>query len=190
MIVHSLEPFSGWLKYYDSSADEQSPFFEKEYNLDVYSETIYGYYIDPAWDSFGSETLYIKVLFADYEQRFVILELLGEWNDTLYNDIMTLKRGFLELLVQEGIQKFILMGGNIMNFHGSDDSYYEEWYQELEDGWIALVNAPEFVCDEMKKYRIDTYVCMGEAFHMEDWRTLHPQRVFQLVETAVPRRLG
>lgn len=188
--MHTLEPFSGWLKYYDSSADDQSPFFEKEYNLDLYSDTIYGYYIDPAWDGFGSETLYLKTLYADYDQRFAILELLGEWNDAINNDIMTLKRGFLELLVQEGIHKFILLGGSIMNFHGSDDSYYEEWHQELEEGWIALVDAPEFVCDEMRKYHLDVYISMGDSFQIENWRTLHPQRLFQLVEAAVPKRLA
>ena len=71
--MHQIEPFSNWLKYYDSSTDENSPFFGKEYNYDLYSETVYGYYIDPAWDSVGSETLYLKTLYADYEEGFVVL---------------------------------------------------------------------------------------------------------------------
>jgi hypothetical protein len=188
--VHTLEPFAGWLRYYDSSADELSPFFGKAYNFDVYSDTIYGYYIDPAWDNIGSETLYLKTLYTDYELGFVIVELLGEWNDAIHNDIMTLKREFLEVLMQHGIRKFMLLGGNIMNFHGSDDSYYEEWHQELDDGWIALVDTPDFVCEEMRKYRLDNYVHISEDLQISNWRTLHPQRLFERVEEILPRRLG
>ncbi len=187
--MHQIEPFSGWLKYYDSSQDTQSPFFGKEYNYDVYSETIYGYYIDPAWDSFGSETLYLKILYTDYTERFAVLEFIGEWNDTLYNDIMTLKRDLLELLVHEGIHKFILIGENIFNFHGSDDLYYEEWFDDVEDGWIAAVNFPEFIQQEVKKYRIDQYINMGGTLQIDQWRTLHPLRFFELVDKLIQRRL-
>ncbi len=52
--MHTIEPFSGWLKYYDSSLDESSGYYGEEYNYDLYEQTIYGYYIDPGWDSFGS----------------------------------------------------------------------------------------------------------------------------------------
>jgi hypothetical protein len=188
--MHQIEPYSGWLKYYDSSFDDQSPFHGKEYNYDLYSETIYGYYIDPAWDSFGSETLYLKMLYADYLEGFVVLEFIGEWNDTLYNDIMTLKRDFLELLTHEGINKFILIGENIFNFHGSDDLYYEEWFEEVEDGWIAAVNFPEFIQQEFRKYHIDTYVNMGGTLQIEQWRTLHPKRFYDLVSALIQRRLN
>ena len=188
--MHEIEPYANWLKYYNSSTDNRSPFYGKNYNYERYSDTIYGYYIDPAWDSFGSETLYLKLLYADYEQGFVMVELLGEWNDAVNNDIMTLKRGFVELLLQEGIRKFILLGGHLMNFHGSDDSYYEEWHQELDEGWMALVDTPAFVYDEMKKYHLENYLYMGEALHISNWRTWHPQRLFELVANAVPQRLA
>ncbi len=188
--MHRIEPFANWLRYYDSSTDELSPFYEKEYNFDVYSETIYGYYIDPAWDSVGSETLYLKTLYADYELGFVVLEFLGEWNDAIENDIMTLKRNFLELLSLQGINKFILIGENVLDFHGSDDSYYEEWFEDVEDGWIAGVNFPEFIQDEFKKYRIDTYVKMGGALQIDTWRTLHPLQFYDLVRQLIQRRLN
>jgi hypothetical protein len=187
--MHHIEPFSNWLKYYDSSLDENSPFYEKEYNYDLYSETIYGYYIDPAWDSIGSETLYLKTLYADYEEGFVVLEFIGEWNDTLYNDIMTLKRDFLELLLYKGINKFILIGENIFNFHGSDDLYYEEWFEEVEDGWIAAVSLPDFIQAELKKYGIDQYVNMGGTLQVDNWRTLHPLKFYELVKQLIQRRL-
>ncbi len=40
--MHDIEPYYNWLKYYDSSFDERSPFYGKEYNHDLYKDTIYG----------------------------------------------------------------------------------------------------------------------------------------------------
>ncbi len=190
--MHNIEPYYNWLKYYDSSFDERSPFFGKEYNYDLLQDNIYGYYIHPAWDSFESETLYLKVLFINYEKNFVILEFIGEWNDAINNDIMLLKRNFIEVLMAEGINKFILIGENILNFHGSDDSYYEEWFEEAEEGngWIAAVSFPEFVQDEMRRFRVDQYINMGGTLQIDEWRTLHPNRLFELVSALIQRRLG
>lgn len=188
--MHEIEPYYNWHKYYDSSEDDRSPFFGKVYNHDVYSETIYGYYIDPAWDNFGSETLYLKILYVDYDIGYAIIELIGEWNDTLNNDIMTLKRNVLELMMNEGINKFILIGENILNFHGSDDSYYEEWYEEVEDGWIAAVNFPEFVQRELQRYRLDQYINMGGTLQVDNWRTLKPSMFFDVINGFIQRRLN
>jgi hypothetical protein len=188
--MHDIEPYYNWLKYYDPADDERSPFHGKQYNHDVYSETIYGYYIDPAWDSIGSETLYVKILYVDYLQGFAVIEFIGEWNDTLHNDIMTLKRNLLEVMINEGINKFILIGENIFNFHGSDDSYYEEWFEEVEDGWIAAVSFPDFVLEEFKKYHLDSYINMGGTLQIPQWRTLQPLNFFDLVNSLVQRRLN
>ncbi|NOT75008.1 MAG: hypothetical protein HOP08_08770 [Cyclobacteriaceae bacterium] len=190
--MHNIEPYYNWLKYYDSSFDERSPFFGKEYNYDLYQDNIYGYYIHPGWDSIESETLYLKVLFVNYEKNFAIIEFIGEWNDTINNDIMSLKRNFIEVLMKEGISKFILIGENILNFHGSDDSYYEEWFDEVEDenGWIAAVSFPDFVQDEMRKYHVDQFINMGGTLQIENWRTLHPNRLYELVSSLIVRRLG
>ena len=78
-ILHTITPFHRWLADYDPATDEKSPFFGKEYNYDLYSDTIYGYYIDPAWDFIGSETLYIKLLFVDYDRKYAIIEMIGAW---------------------------------------------------------------------------------------------------------------
>lgn len=188
--MHDIEPYYNWLKYYNSSKDERSPFFGKEYNYDQYSETIYGYYIDPAWDFMGSETLYIKVLYADYEKGFAVLELLGEWNDAINNDIMHLKRNVIDLMVGEGINQFILIGENVLNFHGSDDSYYEEWFEDVEDGWIAAVSFPDFIQEEFRKYKIDVYVNMGGTLQINQWRTLQPEVFYDLVSKLIQRRLN
>ncbi len=188
--MHEIEPHYNWLQYYDAAQDEHSPFYQKEYNYERYSETVYGYYIDPAWDSFGSETLYTKILFADYDQGFVVLEFIGEWNDTLYNDIMLLKRNLIEELSRAGIDKFILIGENIFNFHGSDDAYYEEWFDEVEDGWIAAVNFPEFIQQEFERYRLDAYINLGGTLQIPQWRTLPPIRFYELVKSLIQRRLN
>jgi hypothetical protein len=192
--MHLIEPYNNWLKYYNPAEDSQSPFYGKEYNFDQYSETIYGYYIDPAWDFMGSETLYIKILFTDYEKGFTVIEFLGEWNDAINNDIMHLKRNVLDLMMAEGITRFILIGENVLNFHGSDDSYYEEWFDEVEDtsppGWIAAVSFPEFIREELIKYKIDLYVNMGGTLEITEWRTLRPEVFCEIVSRLIQRRLN
>ena len=55
-------------------------------------------------------TLYLKILYADYERSFAVIEFIGEWNDALYNDIMFVKREVIESMVGNGINKFILIG--------------------------------------------------------------------------------
>jgi len=83
-----------------------------------------------------------------------------------------------------------LIGENVLNFHGSDDCYYEEWFEDVEDGWIAGVNFQEFVIDEMKKYNIDNYINMSGSLQIEKWRTLPPMKFFELVNGLISRRLA
>jgi len=187
--MHHIEPYYNWLKYYDSSSDDLSPFHGKEYNYELYTDTIYGYYIDPAWDAIGSETLYIKILYANYDDGIAVIEMIGEWNDTLHNDIMHLKRNIIEHMLLQGINKFILIGENILNFHGSDDEYYAEWFDEVEDGWIVGVNFRDFVLEEWAKYNVDTFINCGGQFEHLNWRTLKPQVFCERVEEHVMKRL-
>lgn len=188
--MHQIEPYHNWQKYYDSTLDDRLPFYGKEYNYELYTDTIYGYYIDPAWDSIGSETLYVKVLYTDYTLGFTVIEIIGEWNDAINNDIMTLKRNLIEFFLKEGISKFILIGENILNFHGSDDSYYEEWFEEVEEGWIAAVSFPDFVIEEMEKFRIDQYINMSGTLQIDNWRTMLPLNFFDTVDKLIQRRLN
>lgn len=188
--MHQIEPFYRWLGMYDSSTDQRSPFHGKSYNYEVYSDTIYGYYIDPAWDFIGSETLYIKLLYTDYERRFAVIEMIGEWNDAIHNDIMHLKRNIIDHMTFHQIDKFILIGENVFNFHGSDDSYYEEWFEDVESGWIAFVNFRDFVQDEMRLYNLDMYMNMGGSLQVENWRTQLPHQFYESIEVLIQRRLG
>jgi hypothetical protein len=103
---------------------------------------------------------------------------------------MNLKRNIIEHLIGEGINKFILIGENIMNFHGSDDCYYEEWFEDVEDGWIAAVSFPDFIQEEFKKYNVDNYISMGGTLQVDKWRTLHPNTFYDLISKLIQRRLG
>lgn len=187
--MHEIEPYFSWLKYYDSSEDERSPFYGKEYNYDLYQEAIYNYYIDPAWDYMGSETLYIKLLYVDYDHGYAVIDFIGEWNDAVTNDIMFLKRNVLDHLNLNGINQYILIGENVFNFHGSDDCYYEEWFEEIEDGWIAAINFRDFVVEEWKKYDIDSYINTGGELDIANWRTMTPQVLYEKIKTIIGRRI-
>jgi hypothetical protein len=186
--MQDIEPFFNWRHLYTAEEDAQSPFFERVYNEFEYSQTVYNYYIHPQWDEFGSRTLYMKILFIDYEQHYVIIELLGEWNDAIENDIMTLRRNITDIMYKQGIFKFILIAENVLNFHSSDDSYYEEWHEQIEDenGWITVLNMPQQSQYDFRRARLTNYV---EMVDLPQWRTMKPEAVFQLIDEEMGRRL-
>lgn len=188
--MHEIEPYYHWRDDYIASEDALSPFFATNYNEFEFDKQIYNYLIHPQWDFFGSHTLYIKVLYTDYEKGYAIIELMGEWNDALHNDIMTFKREIIDLMVIEGITKFILIGENVLNFHSSDDCYYEEWFQDLEDGWIAAINFREHVFSEFKRNNIDYYINFGGNLDELAWRSLKPIQLFKQVEMEMGKRLN
>lgn len=189
--MHTIEPFYNWRHLYIASEDERSPFYGREYSELEYSNTIYNYYIHPQWDDIGSETLYIKELFADYDERFAIIELLGEWNDAINNDIMLLKRDIIDELIYNGINKFILIGENVLNFHESDDSYYEEWFDDIGDeGWIVGLNFREHVLKEFKRAHLDYYFITGGELDDFHWRKFSPGQVFGNVMKVIGKRLA
>src|ERR1700750_1965459 len=158
--MHDIEPYYNWRHVYVSEEDERSPFYKREYSEFEFSSTVYNYYIHPQWDEFGSRTLYLKVLQANYDEHYVIIELLGEWNDAVENDIMQLKREVIDHMIAKGITKYILVTENVLNFHSSDDDYYEEWYNDIKDegGWIASVNMPEQTQYDFQRSHIDRYI--------------------------------
>ena len=187
--MHEIEPYYRWRDDYIASEDPLSPFFDTKYSEFEFDKQIYNYLIHPQWDFFGSQTLYLKVLYADYDLGFSIIEFIGEWNDALHNDIMTLKREIIELMVDEGLNKFILIGENVLNFHSSDDCYYEEWFQDVEDGWIAGINFREHVISEFKRNNIDYYINLGGNLDDMAWRNLKPIQLFKNIEKELSRRL-
>ncbi len=184
--MHEIEPFYNWIHLYNAEEDEQSPFFGIEHSEFEFSNTIYNYYIHPQWDEFGSKTLYLKILFVDYEINYAIIELIGEWNDAIENDIMQLKREVIDLMIAKGIYKFMLLTENVLNFHSSDTCYYEEWNEDIkeEGGWIAAINMPEQTKYDFLGSHINRYVTMVET---PNWRTFRPQDFFQLVDNKILR---
>jgi len=190
LFVHFIEPHYNWRHSYIASEDPNSPFYNRVYSEFEFTERVYNYLIHPQWDNIGSKTLFTKILFVDYEEQFIIMEFIGEWNDAIENDIMSLKRNVIEPIMESGINKFILVGENVLNFHYSDDCYYEEWFDEVEEGWIALVNFHDHVLAEFEKARIDHYFVMGGDLEDIDWRTYSPSQFYERVDSLVQRRIG
>ena len=189
-LMHDIEPHYHWLHLYNSVEDERSPFYETIHSEFEYSNAVYNYLIHPQWDHFGSPTLYTKILFVDYEAGYSIIELIGEWNDVIQNDIMTFKRDIIEPIMNQGINKFILIGENVLNFHYSDDCYYEEWFDDIPDGWIVFINFQEHVLSEFSNIGIDQYISFGGELDHEEWRTFSPQDLLQKMENVMGKRLG
>lgn len=190
--MHQIEPYYNWRQYYTAEDDERSPFYGREYSEFEYSLALYDHYIHPQWDDFGSPTLFAKILFADYDNGFAVIEVMGEWNDCLHNDIMFFKREIADPLIQEGISRFIIIGENVLNFHYSDDSYYEEWFDDVSDsdGWIAMLNFHDHVMEEIIRANIDNYILLGGSLNEMDWRTIKPGALFKKVDALAQKRLG
>ena len=189
--MHTIEPHFTWRDYYVAENDEKSPFFGREYSEFYFTHAIYDHYIHPQWDYFGSDTLFLKIIYADYMRGFAIIELIGEWNDCLFNDIMFLKRNVIEVLLKNGINKYILIGENVFNFHVSDDSYYEEWFNELEEGWIVGLNFREHVKQEFMNERLDDYIIFGGTLDdFYNWRSFKPLKLYTRIEGELMHRLN
>jgi hypothetical protein len=127
---------------------------------------------------------------VDYEAHYAVIELFGEWNDTLHNDIMFLKRTVIDYLVEKGINQFILIGENILQFHGGEQDYYEEWFEDIEDGWIAAISFRDFILEEFRRYHLDLYINFGGTLQIENWRTMKPNLFFELIKGLIMRRLN
>lgn len=188
--MFAIEPHYNWRKFYTAEEDPNSPFYGRVYSEIELTNAIYDTLIHPQWDEFGSLTLYTKILFTDYESGFVIMEFIGEWNDLLYNDIMYLYRNIVEELLYKGINKYILIGENVHAFHGDDDSYYEEWFDQLEDGWIVALNFFDHNMSEIIQARIDQYISFEVSDEFENWRTYAPQKLFEKINKMMTYRLG
>lgn len=187
--MHTIEPHYNWRDYYIAEEDDRSPFFGREHSEFEFTDHIYDFVLHPQWDSMESPTLFLKVLYVDYDQGFSIIELIGEWNDLLYNDIMLLKRDIIELMTYEGINKFVLIGENVLNFHHSDEEYYAEWFDEVEDGWIIGLNFRDHVIREFQAAQIDYYINLGGRFQDINWRTFTPAALCEYLDELVSKRL-
>ena len=103
---------------------------------------------------------------------------------------MFLKRNVIDPMIDEGIKKFILIGENLMMFHGSEDDYYEEWFEEVEEGWIAAINFRYFIRDELCRHNLDNYINFGGNLNIVNWRTMTPLTIFKAIDHLITRRLN
>jgi hypothetical protein len=178
--MHTIEPFFLWRDDYTASEDEKSPFYGKQYSEFFFDKKIYNYLLHPQWEDIGSETIFIKALFVDYDLHYAIIECIGEWNDTLNNDIETLLLNVLQPMMAEGIHSFVFLMEAVYNFHGSDDLYYEELAENLDEkeGFICFVNLLEPVQSEMEAHDIHKHVYMGAKLNHIAWRPQKPYHLY------------
>jgi len=113
-----------------------------------------------------------------------VIELIGEWNDTLNNDVMFLKRKVVDDLSRFDIDKYVLICENVLNFHGSDNCYYEEWFEDIKEsnGWMAFLNLNQHVEEEMVSTQIHHYASIGGELNDVNWRRFKPAQLIQNVE--------
>lgn len=187
--MHEIEPYYNWRHLYISEEDPRSPFYGRTYSEFEFSQTVYNYYIHPQWDEFGSRTLYLKIIYADYESGYAIIEMIGEWNDAIENDIMTLKRDVIDVMMGNGINKFILVMENVLNFHSGDRDYYQEWAEENEEsgGWVISLNMSETAQYDFRIKKLDRYI---ELITLPDWRVYKPYHLFKKIESLISNRLA
>jgi hypothetical protein len=188
--MHNLEPHYNWRHLYVASEDQLSPFYGRSYSEFEFKHAIYDHWIHPQWDFIGSSTLFIKLLYANYEKGFCIIELMGEWNDCLHNDIMYLKREIADILIENGISRFILIGENVLNFHAGDDDYYQEWSEDIDNGWIIGINFREHVVNEFENRNLDYYIAFGGRFNSFKWRSLDPNQLYDALNEMLMKRLN
>jgi hypothetical protein len=160
--MHDIEPFYNWRHIYIADEDKKSPFYRRTY--------------------------YLKIIYVDYELNFAIIELIGEWNDAIENDIMQLKRDVIDQLFQEKIFKYILITENVLNFHSSDKEYYEEWFEQVtdEEGWIVALNMPEATQYDFKRKKLNYFI---ELMQLENWRVYKPYHLFRKIDDELSKRI-
>lgn len=188
--MHEIEPHYNWRGNYVAANDPDSPFHGRKYSEFTFSNSVYDHLIHPQWDEFGSQTLFVKILMVNYERQYCIIEMLGEWNDLLYNDIMFLYRDVIETLLENSIKHFILIGENVLNFHADTNDYYEEWFDNIDNGWIVGINFRDYVIQEFEDCNIDYFIAFNGEFNKFAWRKLLPDQLFEKVDSIVTKRLG
>ena len=186
--MHLLEPHFSWRYMYNAEEDKRSPFYGVVHSEFEFSTTVYNYYIHPQWEDFGSNTLYLKIIYVDYELNFAIIEMIGEWNDAIENDIMELKSEVIDKLAHFKITKYILITENVLNFHSGDKDYYEEWFENVtdENGWIVSLNMPEQSQYDFRKRKLNYYI---ELMEIPEWRTYRPHHLFKKIDDEIMKRL-
>ncbi|MEM0996929.1 MAG: hypothetical protein AAGN35_07615 [Bacteroidota bacterium] len=187
--MHNVEPHYGWLKYYDNETDLYSPFQTVEHSEFHYDRQVYQYLAHPQWDTIESESLLVKILYANYEHGYAILELFGVWNDLLENDYRLLTENCLSFLIDAGINRFVFIMENILNVYVDSEDYYDAFQDEMEEGWICMLRAREHVKREFTAFDLDQYFFWADDLDDLFWRKLKPWQLFDLVDARMRKLL-
>lgn len=187
--MQDIEPFYGWLNLYDHHTDELSPFHGVEHSEFYYDRAVYNYLAHPLWDSIESESLLVKILFADYDKGYAIIELFGVWNDLLQNDFGLLRQNCLEPMMENGIQQFIFICENVLHVYVEEDDYYQAMAEDLEDGWMCLLRTREHVREDLREYNLDQYFFWAPELDTLQWRKLKPWQIWGLIQEKMSKML-
>jgi hypothetical protein len=105
---------------------------------------------------------------------------------------MEMKRGLIDPLIENGIHKFILIGENVLNFHVSDELYYEEWYDDIkdDDGWITILHLRDHILNEMRSQKLHYYLNIGGPYNDLLWRKFKPAALLEMVEGLITKKIG
>lgn len=179
--LRDIEPFYGWLHLYSHDRDPRSPFHQVEHSLFHYDRSINSIPAHPLWDDIASESLLVKILYVHYGEGYAIIELFGEWNDLYDNDFKLLAENCLTYLIDQGVDKFILICENVFHIYLDADDYYQALQEELDNGWICTLRLRDEVREDMIQYGIDSYVYWNEDLDTLPWRRLKPPQLYALV---------
>ena len=115
-------------------------------------------------------------------------------NKEKYNQrtkIRNKERYYSDVFMLKGIHKFILITDNVLNSFSDDDSYYEEWYEDVSDhdGWLVFLQMRPHVLEEFKRIRLSYFAHYGEDFDNIPWRKLAPVHLLEAVERCIGKYL-
>jgi hypothetical protein len=103
---------------------------------------------------------------------------------------MFLKRNLIDRLIDAGITKYVLCCDHVLNFHSSDSSYYEEWYDDIkeEGGWICYIESLDHVKKELETQNLQFYINFGEDYDDINWRKTKPKNIILRIEELLSRQ--
>ena len=103
---------------------------------------------------------------------------------------MEMKRRLADPLNSQGIDKFLFLAYNLLNFHGGEEDYYAEWAEDCEAGWIVLLNARDHILQDLRTARLSPYLWAGERYRFSGWRIQDPLALCQAVDLLIQKQLG
>ncbi|MEM6801348.1 MAG: hypothetical protein AAF696_08080, partial [Bacteroidota bacterium] len=96
----------------------------------------------------------------------------------------------LTYLIDQGINKYILICENVFHIYLEEDDYYRAVEEELEDGWIFALRLRKELKDEMRDYGIAPYIYWSEKLDTVNWRSLKPAQLYKLIYSMLHKLLG